>query len=65
MQVLPEVLKAKGGSGKIKIDLLYFSKRGIRQDGVWIQNGKIFTIAQWYPRMCVYDMYADGILNRI
>jgi hypothetical protein len=19
------------------------------------KNGKIFTIAQWYPRMCVYD----------
>jgi hypothetical protein len=19
------------------------------------KNGKIFTLAQWYPRMCVYD----------
>ena len=58
MQVfLPEVLKAKGGSVKIKIDFSYISpKEGSDRTGVLdTKNGKIFTIAQWYPRMCVYD----------
>ena len=58
MQVfLPEALKAKGGSVKIKIDFSYISpKEGSDRTGVLdTKNGKIFTIAQWYPRMCVYD----------
>lgn len=58
MQVfLPAVLKAKGGSVKIKIDFSYISpKEGSDRTGVLeTKNGKIFTIAQWYPRMCVYD----------
>lgn len=58
MQVfLPEELKAKGGSVKIKIDFSYISpKEGSDRTGVLdTKNGKIFTIAQWYPRMCVYD----------
>jgi hypothetical protein len=58
MQVfLPEGLKSKGGSVKIKIDFSYISpKEGSDRTGVLdTKNGKIFTIAQWYPRMCVYD----------
>ncbi len=58
MQVfLPENLKAKGGVVKIKIDFSYISpKQGSDRTGVLdTKNGKIFTIAQWYPRMCVYD----------
>lgn len=58
MQVfLPEELKAKGGSVKIKIEFSYISpKEGSDRTGVLdTKNGKIFTIAQWYPRMCVYD----------
>tara|TARA_R110000868_G_scaffold193786_3_gene438995 strand:- start:1776 stop:4043 length:2268 start_codon:yes stop_codon:yes gene_type:complete len=58
MQVfLPQELKAKGGSVKIKIDFSYISpKEGSDRTGVLeTKNGKIFTIAQWYPRMCVYD----------
>ena len=58
MQVfLPQALKAKGGSVKIKIDFSYISpKEGSDRTGVLdTKNGKIFTIAQWYPRMCVYD----------
>lgn len=58
MQVfLPEELKAKGGTVKIKIDFSYISpKEGSDRTGVLdTKNGKIFTIAQWYPRMCVYD----------
>ncbi|UQD56850.1 M1 family metallopeptidase [Flavobacterium sp. K5-23] len=58
MQVfLPQELKAKGGSVKIKIDFSYISpEEGSDRTGVLeTKNGKIFTIAQWYPRMCVYD----------
>jgi hypothetical protein len=58
MQVfLPDVLKSKGGSVKIKIEFSYISpEEGSDRTGVLdTKNGKIFTIAQWYPRMCVYD----------
>jgi hypothetical protein len=58
MQVfLPDDLKAKGGVVSIKIDFSYISpKEGSDRTGVLdTKNGKIFTIAQWYPRMCVYD----------
>lgn len=54
---LPQNLKASGAQVKIKIDFsfvspLYGSDRmGVLQT----KNGKIFTVAQWYPRMCVYD----------
>ncbi|WP_026707274.1 M1 family metallopeptidase [Flavobacterium frigidarium] len=58
MQVfLPEELKAEGGTVRIKIEFSYISpKEGSDRTGVLdTKNGKIFTIAQWYPRMCVYD----------
>ena len=58
MQIfLPQELKAKGGSVKVKIEFSYISpKEGSDRTGVLdTKNGKIFTIAQWYPRMCVYD----------
>ena len=58
MQVfLPQELKSKGGSVTIKIDFSYISPiEGSDRTGVLdTKNGKIFTIAQWYPRMCVYD----------
>jgi hypothetical protein len=58
MQVfLDDDLKAKGGVVKIKIDFSFISpKEGSDRTGVLdTKNGKIFTIAQWYPRMCVYD----------
>ncbi|WP_281228867.1 M1 family metallopeptidase [Flavobacterium aquiphilum] len=58
MQIfLPDNLKAKGGVVKIKIDFSFISpKEGSDRMGVLdTKNGKIFTIAQWYPRMCVYD----------
>lgn len=58
MQIdLPKELKAKGGVAKIKIDYTFISpeygsdRMGVQQT----KNGKVFTIAQWYPRMCVYD----------
>ena len=58
MQVyLPQELKSKGGIVKIKIDYSFISPdEGSDRMGVLeTKNGKIFTMAQWYPRMCVYD----------
>jgi hypothetical protein len=58
MQVfLPSELKARGGQLKLKIDFSFISPDyGSDRMGVLkTKNGKIFTIAQWYPRMYVYD----------
>lgn len=58
MQIdLPNELKAKGGVAKISIDYSFVSPEyGSDRMGVQdTKNGKIFTMAQWYPRMCVYD----------
>lgn len=58
MQIdLPKELKANGGIAKIEIEYSFVSpdygsdRMGVQET----KNGKIFTIAQWYPRMCVYD----------
>ncbi len=58
MQIrLPEVLKAKGGKLKILIDYSFnvppenMGRSGYMES----KNGKIFDIAQWFPRMAVYD----------
>ncbi|MDQ6761000.1 MAG: M1 family metallopeptidase, partial [Bacteroidota bacterium] len=50
-------LAANGGSIQIKIDYSYFiPKYGSDRTGIQdTKNGKIYAIAQWYPRMCVYD----------
>lgn len=58
MQIrLPEILAANGGTIKLKITYSFSSpKYGSDRMGVLdTKNGKIFTVAQWYPRMCVYD----------
>jgi hypothetical protein len=54
---LPGELKSKGGKIEFKIEFSYISpNEGSDRTGVLeTKNGKIFTIAQWYPRMCVYD----------
>lgn len=58
MQIdLSKELKSKGGVAKIVIDYSFVSpdygsdRMGIQET----KNGKVFTMAQWYPRMCVYD----------
>ena len=58
MQVyLPGELAAAGGQVKLKIEYSFISpdygsdRMGIEKT----KNGKIFQVAQWYPRMCVYD----------
>ena len=58
MQVfLPQELNSKGGNVKIKIDFSFISpNEGSDRMGILgTMFGKIFTVAQWYPRMCVYD----------
>ena len=58
MQIdLPKGLKSNGGIAKIKIEYSFTSpKYGSDRMGIQeTKNGKIYTIAQWYPRMCVYD----------
>lgn len=58
MQVwLPKALSAKTGTVQLKIDYSfqvpeYGTDRMARLN---TQNGWIYEIAQWYPRMCVYD----------
>jgi hypothetical protein len=54
---LPKDLPAGGGKIQFRIDFSFISPT-YGSDRMGIQtskNGKIFTIAQWYPRMCVYD----------
>lgn len=58
MQIdLPKNLKANGGKLKINIDYSFVAPDyGSDRMGVLdTKNGKIFTMAQWFPRMAVYD----------
>lgn len=58
MQIdLPKNLSAKGGKAKIKVEYTFVSpKYGSDRMGIQeTKNGNIYTLAQWYPRMCVYD----------
>ena len=54
---LPESLEAKGGTVSLKIDFSFISPNyGSDRMGILeTENGKIYSVAQWYPRMCVYD----------
>lgn len=58
MQIrLHKALPAKTGKIKIRIKYHYTvpGAFGGRTDYVKTKNGTIYEIAQWYPRMCVYD----------
>lgn len=58
MQIdLVKELKAKGGKVKIKIEYSFIAPdHGADRMGIEpTKNGKIFTMAQWFPRMVVYD----------
>ncbi|MBS1559630.1 MAG: M1 family metallopeptidase [Bacteroidetes bacterium] len=58
MQIqLPTPLKAQGGTVQFKIKFEFdIPEYGTDRMGrLKTQNGWIYEIAQWYPRMCVYD----------
>ncbi len=58
MQIrLPEDLAAHGGKVQFEIQFSYpIPADGADRTGILpTRNGKIYAIAQWYPRMCVYD----------
>ncbi len=54
---LLEPLKSNGGQLSLKIDFSFLSPDyGSDRMGILrTDNGKVYTVAQWYPRMCVYD----------
>lgn len=55
--ILPEDLQANGGVAKIYIDYSYeIPQYGTDRTGrLKTRNGWIYEVAQWYPRMEVYD----------
>ncbi len=55
--ILPKSLKGNGGTASLKIDFSFLSPDyGSDRMGILrTDNGKVYTVAQWYPRMCVYD----------
>lgn len=58
MQIrLPKAVKPGGDIVKIKIDFSFeLPQYGADRCGILkTKNGNIFAVAQWYPRMCVYD----------
>ena len=58
MQIrLPKPMKAGGEVVKIKMDFSFtLPEYGADRCGILkTKNGDIFTVAQWYPRMCVFD----------
>ena len=58
MQVrLPEAVKPRGGIVRVHIAWSFTvpGEFGGRMDVNASRNGDIFEIAQWYPRLCVYD----------
>jgi len=58
MQIfLPKAIASNGGNIKIKIKFSFISPDyGSDRMGVMpTKNGKIFCVAQWYPRIAVYD----------
>jgi len=55
--ILSKPVAANGGVIKFKIDYSYLiPKAGSDRTGILsTKNGDIYAIAQWYPRMCVFD----------
>ncbi|MEP6596568.1 MAG: M1 family peptidase, partial [Ginsengibacter sp.] len=55
--ILPEPLAANGGTIKFKIEYAFpIPPYGSDRTGILsTKNGNIYAIAQWYPRLCVFD----------
>jgi hypothetical protein len=55
--MLDKPLKANGGKIKLNIDFSFISPEygSDRMGYLPTKNGTIYTIAQWYPKMAVYD----------
>lgn len=54
---LPQPLKAKGGKVEVRIVYSYTvpGRFGGRTDWYATKNGDVYEIAQWFPRLAVYD----------
>ena len=54
---LPKELAANGGNIKIQIEYSFISPEyGSDRMGIYnAKNGKVFTVAQWFPRVAVFD----------
>ena len=54
---LPKPLEAKGGKVTFSMDFEFaIPEYGADRTGILpTKNGKIYAIAQWYPRVCVFD----------
>ncbi|WP_240646505.1 M1 family metallopeptidase [Chitinophaga rhizosphaerae] len=54
---LPQALKANGGTLQLQVDFSFaIPEYGTDRMGILnTKNGRIYEIAQWYPRMCVFD----------
>jgi len=58
MQVfIPGGIAANGGKLQLKVEWSFISPDygSDRMGIVYAKEGKVFQVAQWYPRMCVYD----------
>ncbi len=57
MQIrLPQSISPKGGKTSFLFKYsFHISKKQFRMGLANTKNGSIFEVAQWYPRMCVYD----------
>src|SRR5690606_23787496 len=58
MQIrLDEPLAANGGTITMKMNFSFVipANGSDRMGHLATQNGEIYTIAQWFPRLCVYD----------
>ena len=58
MQVfIPAGIASNGGNLKLKVEYSFISPEygSDRMGYIHTKNGKIFTIAQWFPRVSVYD----------
>ncbi|MBL0056815.1 MAG: hypothetical protein IPP31_11670 [Chitinophagaceae bacterium] len=58
MQIrLPKAVAPAGGTVKIRIEYAFtMPEYGADRCGILkTRNGDIFAVAQWYPRMCVFD----------